>query len=1087
MDSRIALAPDTQLRFTNKQGGKEQYTVAKEIGRGGSSIVYDATYETNPGDIKHIRLKECYPFKLRVRRNADGFLCAEQGDADAFKKAQERFAADFSLGNGLFYSDDLFDALTSTIDIYSGNGTVYLASAYSPESTLATYNPGSLKKCISLVKQVAYVVGKIHKAGYLYLDIKPENVLVIEGFSTRIQLFDFDSLFPIRDRSQASQAMYKAVKLSYSKGFAPVELQTAKMNKLGPHTDIYSIGALLYYLLFGKTPEAADCEENAAYDYSVMKYRQESFHDKLFFSLTAFFHRTLANFYLDRYPEMEQVIAELDRIEHFSDETEIYIRSTPIHAPENIVGRCEEISALSNWLRNDERRVTFVTGMGGIGKSTLVRALICREQKYLDQHVLYLPYRGSIEYTLADDDLAPINTIEKDDNESLSEYFVRKLKAFRKAVEGTNFLLVIDNFDAHDIGALRQVISVGWKVILISRSAPLTNIYPILHVSALKDQKALRALFASYLTREIAAQDMLYIDNIINKAAGHTYLIELIAKQIASSHISIQQASNIVDEYGFTAVGSEKIVASQDDAASLDTIKNILTALHKTEGMSECEYGILKVAALFDDAGVDINLFHEILSLESKDDVNSLIRDGWVQSAEDRIIIHPLMRETVHCWAWNDSALASAETLMVYVYREIKVEAHKEDYPLKLIQLMDFSMKQYAKHPWLKKAFDWYTARNKTIGAVVKERYERHENSETSGVTDHAKVTQYVRMAEGILHNCKREPALLNMEIYCDLLYSTVLNMPRYYEEFILKGATELIQHPLARNGFTLMKLYDCVMSVYQERRDYQNASRTIKEAEATARRFGHHQVMAQYYNLLSDYYDALLNGAYKSDNFEEIALLQNMLSAIDKTIRHAKRSRMADSKQLLAKNLLAKATVLIRIPDSEPTEIKKLLAEAKHLVDTESQEFSELRGHFYMVMAWYCAIIEGNAETAGDCMVVARYISKQNAATDLDDIDNAIVPCADVYRNLEDYAQAAKLLMDAIAVCEENPTKVPYIRKKMELYQHLLDVCFEWEKIEICRAVIDEIEAENCKNQQYGIWVDIHDDIRNAVLAQPT
>lgn len=1085
MDSRIALTTDTQLHFSNKQGGTELYTIIKEIGRGGSSIVYDATYETNPWDIKHIRLKECYPFKMRIQRNVDGVLIAEQSDAEAFQKAQQRFTDDFSLGNGLFYSDDLHDGLTSTIDIYTGNGTTYLASSYSPESTLATYAPDNLKKSILLVKQVAYVVGKIHKAGYLYLDVKPENILVIDGFSTRIQLFDFDSLFPMSNRSLANQAMYKSVKLSYSKGFAPVELQTAKLNKLGPHTDVYSIGALLFYLLFGKTPEAADCEESAAYDFSVMSCKQESYHDKLFFALTAFFHRTLANFYLDRYPDMEQVIAALDRIERFADETAMYIRSTPIAVPDNIVGRAEEIAALSDWLRNDDRRVTFITGMGGIGKSTLVRAFILKEGNNLD-HILYLPFKESIEYTLADDELASINTIEKDDRESLSEYYARKLKAFRQAAEGTNSLLVIDNFNASDVSSIRPLLGVGWKVILVSRSEPLTTNYPILPVSALKAQKELQTLFASYLTRSVTDQDMLYIDNIIQKAAGHTYLIELIAKQISSSHISIQQASAIVDEYGFTEVGSEKIATSQDDDASLDTIKNILTALHKAEGMPEIQYGILKAAALFDDAGVDINLFHEFLALESKDDVNALARNGWIQFVGERMTVHPLMRETVHCWAWNDAALASVEALMVYIYREIKVEAHKEEYPLKLLQLMDYSMKQFDKHPWMKRAFERYTKRNKAIGAVVKERYERYENSGKLEVTDHTKVHLYVRMAEGVLHNCKREAVLLSKEIYCDLLYSTVLNMPRYHEEFILRGARELLQHPLARNGFTLMKLYGCIMSIYQERRDLLRASDTIKEAETTARRFGHHQVLAQYYDLLSEYYDALLNGAYESDDFEEVALRQDMLSAIDKAIRHARRSRVADSKQLIAKNLLAKATILIRNPDSDIQEIKKILAEAKHLVDTEAQEFSELRGHYYMVMAWYYAIIDLDANAAGDCMVVARYISKQNAATDLDDIDNAVVPCADVYRNLENYAQAAKLLMDAIKVCEDNPEKVPYIRKKMELYLHLLDICFEWDKIDICRAVIEEIEAENEKNQQYGIQVDIPNDIRNAVLAQP-
>lgn len=60
MDSRIALAANTQLHFQNKEGGAVRYTIIKEIGRGGSCIVYDATYETNTGDLKYVRIKECF-------------------------------------------------------------------------------------------------------------------------------------------------------------------------------------------------------------------------------------------------------------------------------------------------------------------------------------------------------------------------------------------------------------------------------------------------------------------------------------------------------------------------------------------------------------------------------------------------------------------------------------------------------------------------------------------------------------------------------------------------------------------------------------------------------------------------------------------------------------------------------------------------------------------------------------------------------------------------------------------------------------------------------------------------------------------
>ena len=93
-----------------------------------------------------------------------------------------------------------------------------------------------------LVKQAAYVLGKIHQQEYLSLDIKPDNILVLDGYQKQLQLFDFDSLLAIQDLRKACEWNGSDVRLSYSKGFAPIELQRSKINRLGPCTDVYGIG-----------------------------------------------------------------------------------------------------------------------------------------------------------------------------------------------------------------------------------------------------------------------------------------------------------------------------------------------------------------------------------------------------------------------------------------------------------------------------------------------------------------------------------------------------------------------------------------------------------------------------------------------------------------------------------------------------------------------------------------------------------------------------------------------------------------------------------------------------------------------------
>ena len=559
MDSRIALPSGTTLSFLNKAGGAVVYNIIGEIGRGGSCIVYDAVYKANTGDEKHVRIKECYPYKLQIERTENG--CLNAADNALFERAKEKFKSDFSLGNGLFYSGDLFDALTNTIDIYCGNGTVYLASEYSTENTLASYRPKSLKDCITVVKQVACILQKIHSEGYLYLDIKSENVLIIDSIVTRVQLFDFDSFIPLKPRDRCDMNM---VRPSYSKGFAAIELQTGKLKKLGAHTDVYAVGALLFWLLFGRTPSAFDCESNTVFDYSKAVYPTAEYRDKLWFSLTDFFHNALANFYLDRFQSMQQVVDYIIEIEQLTDISKPFIRSTTITAPACFIGRENELDTLCKWIEKSESRCIFVTGMGGIGKSTLVRSALVKCKSRVD-NILYLSFDESLPKILSDDRQAFINTISKNNAESAADYYERKLRVFSKIAAETKTILVIDNYSGVLDNNVWDVLNVGWRVIFISRKEPALGDYHVLPITAISEKSDLRRLFESSLKTAISEADIPYVDNIIAKVAGHTLTVELIAKQIASSYLTIAGASALVDKYGFSEIASEKVVFSKDN------------------------------------------------------------------------------------------------------------------------------------------------------------------------------------------------------------------------------------------------------------------------------------------------------------------------------------------------------------------------------------------------------------------------------------------------------------------------------------------------------------------------------------------
>lgn len=73
-DTRIALKKGTELRVYNHDNSMVTYTIQDEIGRGGSVIVYNASYLDNAGCRNLVRIRECCPFYVPLVRGGDGAL-----------------------------------------------------------------------------------------------------------------------------------------------------------------------------------------------------------------------------------------------------------------------------------------------------------------------------------------------------------------------------------------------------------------------------------------------------------------------------------------------------------------------------------------------------------------------------------------------------------------------------------------------------------------------------------------------------------------------------------------------------------------------------------------------------------------------------------------------------------------------------------------------------------------------------------------------------------------------------------------------------------------------------------------------------
>lgn len=678
MDRRTALASGTKLIFNTKTGSDE-YIIVREIGRGGSCIVYDAIYSDVLDNPKSVRIKECYPHALKIIRMQDNFLQVDQRDEERFYKHKKNMQEAYQLQHDLFYTDTLMNTITNTLNIHEANGTVYIVSTCMDSETLAEHSCGSIYECMSLTRSISIAIQKIHNAGYLYLDLKPENVLTIKETAEIIQLFDFDSPVCISDLAKAVETGdYSFIRISYSKGFAPLEQATGKFFQLAENSDVYSLGAILFWLLWGQTPTAFDCELDAEFDYEHMKFPSDKCQDRLFYALTDFFHHTLASFPADRYQHMREATAQLEILCALSNEMQPWLISSPVQRPAFFVGRATEQDELYKLLHASGCKMFSLSGMGGIGKSSLVRFYLATHRNEYDA-VLWLYDQGIGAEIIVDDSAVRINTVERMQEEPIQDYLGRKIMKLREIVSNKHVLVIIDNVEVSHINDLSSLAEIGWEILFISREALPDGFCPSLRLDEMGIDE-LSDLFLHYSHLDPRpdqnGEDMALI---IKAVSGHTLTVELLARQIAKSYITLHEAAEVVDRSGLKDLPADSIDYIRDRRVQKIPLVNILDQLVELDHFSDIEKQIMKVLSLFDCQGIQIDLLRKMLNSPDLDVINDLDSCGWLSVNHKQIVLHPLMLEYIRTWAWDENCIRAADTAMSNLYHLIKPEGVQED------------------------------------------------------------------------------------------------------------------------------------------------------------------------------------------------------------------------------------------------------------------------------------------------------------------------------------------------------------------------------------------------------------------------
>jgi len=113
-----------------------------------------------------------------------------------------------------------------------------------PLNALTAEERADTGHCARLVEQVAGGLAEVHACGLLHRDIKPQNIIL--GDDSAPRLVDFGLAVPV-----ASEALHN---VAGSPPYMAPEQARGQGERVDARTDIYGLGAVLYYLLTRRPP-----------------------------------------------------------------------------------------------------------------------------------------------------------------------------------------------------------------------------------------------------------------------------------------------------------------------------------------------------------------------------------------------------------------------------------------------------------------------------------------------------------------------------------------------------------------------------------------------------------------------------------------------------------------------------------------------------------------------------------------------------------------------------------------------------------------------------------------------------------------
>ncbi|MGN1418209.1 MAG: protein kinase family protein, partial [Acutalibacteraceae bacterium] len=644
MERNLKESKIIKLKSTN---GETEFSIDEVIGVGGSCVAYKVSYYENE-DIPHKGvLKEYCPAFLEENgfSRTDLAINIPPEFQEMFDMGLREFKNTYKIINQ-YLSNNLSAANYHTVQLglYEGNNTAYTLTSCDYGSSFDKIVDNSLLSIMKILLAVTKAVEMYHNAGYLHLDIKPKNILILDDVTDLVKLFDFDSLTSL-SKLQSKEIYSVPIPEDY---YVP-ELENFDIRNIGIYTDIYEIGAMAYARIFRKEPNIEDIsgidsvriEENDLFVGVSPQARYE---------VLCLLKNTLQISRRKRYKTTDELKAQLEKIISCLDSKTPYLVNLPKWQPaQGCVGRQKELNEMKRCL--DQDGYVFVKAIGGIGKSEIAKLFA---QQYSSEYhtVQFCRFNDSLRTVIAS---MPFDGIDEKQYKDFNELVNAKNKALHLTDNHT--LIIIDNFNVTYDDFLRDFLPAdkeSFKVIFTTRCKPESDYYndKIFELPKLSMEEC-KSVYALHCPFPDDRESIEKIESLIEKVDYNTLIIVLMSVALKKSGISLDDMLAKLEEQGLKDIEQKffhEYDISNEEVENYNAIYAHLNTIFSVSGLSDIQKEIMKNATLISANGLRVSDFVSGCdkSYINPTSVTDLSQWGWISIDTDTVIsMHPIVSDLI--------------------------------------------------------------------------------------------------------------------------------------------------------------------------------------------------------------------------------------------------------------------------------------------------------------------------------------------------------------------------------------------------------------------------------------------------------